>query len=512
MRVTTLKLQNFRGYIGQTSINFSNFTAFVGKNDVGKSTILDALDIFFNGQKAISKFEKSDINVAAMAEGTPEISISVCFDNLPIHVVIDATNNTTLQNEYLLNTEGQLEIKKVYSPSGSEKVYIHAYHPTNPSCSNLLQKKDNELRRILEAENIECEDRTRNAVMRSSIWNHYAGNLQLAEVDIDVSKNDAKNIWDKLQPYLPIYSLFQSDRKNSDEDNEVQDPLKQAVKEILCDEELSHTLNSVAEVVEQKLREVSERTLTKLREMDDRIADSLNPVIPSGNQLKWADVFKKVSITGDNDIPINKRGSGVKRLVLLNFFRAEAERRLEESNAPNIIYAIEEPETSQHAENQKKLINALKVLSESPNTQIIITTHSATIVKGLSFDDVRIVMPEDGHVVIRNVETHQLPYPSLNEINYLAFDAVSEEYHNELYGYIDSQRELDHYKEGQHTLTYVKLRRDGTQATSQIVLSEYIRHQIHHPENTLNAHYTDAQLRESLLMMRNFLSGLHNTL
>ena len=44
------------------------------------------------------------------------------------------------------------------------------------------------------------------------------------------------------------------------------------------------------------------------------------------------------------NIPINKRGSGVKRLILFKFFRAEAERRLQESNTTSIIYAIEEPE------------------------------------------------------------------------------------------------------------------------------------------------------------------------
>ncbi len=64
-----------------------------------------------------------------------------------------------------------------------------------------------------------------------------------------------------------------------------------------------------------------------IREMNPEIANSLNPIIPPSEILKWADVFKNVSITGDENIPINKRGSGVKRLILLNFFRAEAERR-----------------------------------------------------------------------------------------------------------------------------------------------------------------------------------------
>lgn len=75
-------------------------------------------------------------------------------------------------------------------------------------------------------------------------------------MEIDVSKEDAKKIWDKLAGYLPVYSLFQSDRKNSDGDNEVQDPLKEAVKQILTDSRLQDTLSEIAKEVEEKLKEV----------------------------------------------------------------------------------------------------------------------------------------------------------------------------------------------------------------------------------------------------------------
>ena len=213
--------------------------------------------------------------------------------------------------------------------------------------------------------------------MRKAIWEYYSDDLRFATTDIDVTKNDAKTIWEKLQKYLPLYTLFQADRKNTDGDSEVQDPLKEAVKEILAEESLAATLHSVAEEVERKLKEVSSRTLEKLQEMSPDVANRHNRVIGKSAGRKWTDGWKGVPNTGDNDIPINKRGSGVKRLVLLNFFRAEAERRLQERNAPSIIYAIEEPETSQHTENQKKLIRSFLTLSEADNTQIIITTHSA---------------------------------------------------------------------------------------------------------------------------------------
>lgn len=48
MRLKSFSLKNFRGYRNEVRINMSDLTVFVGRNDIGKSTILEALDIFFN--------------------------------------------------------------------------------------------------------------------------------------------------------------------------------------------------------------------------------------------------------------------------------------------------------------------------------------------------------------------------------------------------------------------------------------------------------------------------------
>lgn len=507
MKIKSLSLKNFRGYSGETTINFDDLTAFVGRNDIGKSSVLEALDIFFNDGKGIIKLDKNDVNVEARAEGDTQISIAVCFSDLPDRIVIDSTCETTLAQEYLLNPDGLLEIIKRYPNGGSAKVFIHASHPTNPDCAGLLLKKDADLRKIIDTKGIPCPDKTKNPVMRASIWQHYAADLRLDTIDIDITKGDTKSIWEKLQKYLPLYSLFQADRKNSDGDSEVQDPLKEAVKVILQDEVLRQKLDEVAATVVDKLRDVSDRTLAKLQEMSPDVADTLTPVIPPTESLKWADVFKNVSIAGDESIPINKRGSGTKRLILLNFFRAEVERRQAESNNASVIYAIEEPETSQHYGNQRKLIHALQSLAQAANTQIVITTHSATIVKELGFDNIRIIRMDQAQKVVEHTLPSQLPYPSLNEVNYLAFGEISEEYHNELYGYLEAQGLFNAYKQGKPLVPYIRVRPNGTILHEQKIMTEYIRHQIHHPENTQNPHFTEQDLHDSIIAMRDFIQA-----
>lgn len=269
---------------------------------------------------------------------------------------------------------------------------LHTKPHFNKECENLLNKKITELKSIIKADNVECSNLTICSVMRKAIWKHYENKLDFSEIFIDISSGeDTKKIWQQLSNCLPIYFLFQSDRSNTDGDKEVQDPMKAAVAQFLKDTKIQETLNEVAEEVLLKLNEVSERTLEKLKEMDEDIAENLKPVFPSVESLKWADVFKNVSITSDDNIPINKRGSGVKRLILLNFFRAEAERRQEKSNGNGIIYAIEEPETSQHFANQRLLAKALISLANTANTQVIMTTHSGVIVKTMDYLNLRLV-------------------------------------------------------------------------------------------------------------------------
>lgn len=43
MQIKSVIIENFRGYQTRQTIAFDQLTAFVGKNDVGKSTILEAL-------------------------------------------------------------------------------------------------------------------------------------------------------------------------------------------------------------------------------------------------------------------------------------------------------------------------------------------------------------------------------------------------------------------------------------------------------------------------------------
>lgn len=503
MKIKSVVVNRFRGYDRPVRFEIEDLCVLVGRNDIGKSTLLEALDIFFNEGKGCVKLDKDDVNKKCLSNDDDCIEIEVEFTDLPPRIVIDSTNETTLQDEFLLTPAGTLHIIKRYPGAGKEKVFIRANHPVNPGCKDLLQRKIQDLKQILHDQRLACSDKTRSAELRRAIWRGQ-GDLKLEDCEIEVAKIDSKSIWEQLRAYMPLYTLFQSDRKNTDSDNEVQDPMRIAVKEILGDPTIQANLSDIAETVKARLEQVAGRTLAKLEELNPGIARSLDPQLPDLGSLKWADVFKSVSISGDDDIPINKRGSGVKRLVLISFFRAEAERRQGEANLPNIVYAIEEPETSQHPEHQRGLTDALIALSEVKSTQVLLTTHSPEIVKRLKFESILVVSDGASERVSRVVKK-ELPYPSLNEVNFAAFGEATFEYHNELYGFIEAEGRLNEYRIGKPCKTYIRILHDGSTEQQQIVLTEYIRHQIHHPENTHNARFTTQELTESIQAMRAFI-------
>jgi len=400
MKVKKVILKNFRAYREKIVIDIDDLTVFIGKNDVGKSTILEALDIFFNDGKGSIKVEKDDLNKQAKRNGENDFLIGVVFSDLPTNIVIDSNVPVTLKDEYLLNEDGDLEIHKIFK-NGKMHTYIFAKHPSNDDIlKNLLSKKISELRKFVNDHNLECANKSVASSLRQSIRNSYS-ELVFENLLIPTDKEEAKQIWLKIQKYLPVYALFQSDRTNKDQDNEVQDPLKFAIREILKRSEIQEKLVEVAQKVEEISTKIAKSTLEKLRELNANIAKQLKPNIPKAEDLKWADVFKKIAISSDDDIPLNKRGSGVRRLVLLSFFGAEVERRKLEKDAVNVIYAIEEPETSQHPEHQRLLIKNFIKLSESNNTQIILTTHSPSIAQLLPIESLRLIKKETDKVVVK---------------------------------------------------------------------------------------------------------------
>jgi putative ATP-dependent endonuclease of the OLD family len=310
--------------------------------------------------------------------------LSINCPSFPNHLI-----PTSLENEYLLNQDDQLEIHKLYKFGSrvTNQTYLICNHPTNENLADLLTLKITDLKKRAAELHIDkgLYDGRKSSEIREQIRSIFPEKTFEAR-QIKIDEEGLKNIWEKLNSILPIYALFQSDRTNSDKDSEIQDPMKVATREVL--KEIEPQLLEIKEKVEKRIEEIAKLTVGKVAEMNREIATNLKAFFPK--EIKWDTLFSPT--LNSDGVPLAKRGSGVRRLVLINFFRAEAERKMKDKNSTSVIYAIEEPETSQHPNWQKELIKALLSLSHTPNTQVIMTTHSPELARLIPIHSLRYIL------------------------------------------------------------------------------------------------------------------------
>ena len=386
MKLTALTIKNFRCYKDETTLKIDDLTTLIGRNDIGKSSLLEALEIFFNNQTV--KISKEDANIYS---GSYDVEITCEFKDLPEKLSVDSGAETSLKDEYLLTTSETLKIKKVFScnkKTPTSETYIIANHPTETGVDNLLELKERELQKIVKDNSLDSKLKG-NPLMRKAIWESVS-DLKLTEIELPISKakEDSKKLWEQIDSYLPIFALFQSDRSSQDSDSEIQDPMKAAIAKAIA--EVEDDIEKIQNKVREKAEEIANSTHEALKTIDANLASKLEPKFTPPTPAKWNGLFS-ISMDTDDGIPLNKRGSGVRRMILVSFFKAEASKRLNSTNKRSIIYALEEPETGQHPKNQKILIDSFLSLAQEDNCQVMLTTHSPGLASELPVSSVRFI-------------------------------------------------------------------------------------------------------------------------
>jgi hypothetical protein len=148
---------------------------------------------------------------------------------------------------------------------------------------------------------------------------------------------------------LPIYAIFKADRESSDGDSEAKNSLQQAVKDAQA--ALQDKITALEKDIQDSVLDVAQRTLINYVKWHQNLPVNLlrdlrrNPSGPSISPL-----MGKMESPSISD-------SGIRRLSLLNFSGLRLRRM--SWGRRNVIYTIEEPETSQHPNYQIMLMKAL---------------------------------------------------------------------------------------------------------------------------------------------------------
>jgi predicted ATP-dependent endonuclease of OLD family len=200
----------------------------------------------------------------------------------------------------------------------------------------------------------------------------------------------------------------------------------------------------------------------------------------------------------NQQIPLNNLGSGYEMIfsLLYSFYLAQ-------QSGKQLIILIDEPELHLHPRLQEKFVDF--ILDFSKIAQIFITSHSSLLVKQIAINSqAKIsVLKTDGSNVYE-IQKRVLPYPSANEINFLAFGLATEEYHNELYEelrYINGDKQLKLFDNDFLHLAKGEPQDSPWMGTpNQVTKHTFIRNQIHHIRDNGKTEYQD--LKKSIEILR----------
>lgn len=465
--MTDLKIENFRIHKCTEIKNIGNMLAIVGKNDIGKSSVLEAMEIHFNG----TGFADDDKN-----DTTKKVQISTTING---HHSCEPPKGV----KYLYFRAENYTDTSIENYTVSDLIGKHSANFHNQERVQVLKQRINDILEIYECVNNLSKSKDINlkdladkfvtyrdvqvfVVSREEITSRnpdYNRILNIVSKDnVDVRSEienfdgmyrlvDTSNAYGGFYEFLSegdsSYVLELDEDDIELEDDEYESEAADALKSI--QQTLRNSLLYAGEVNidSEYLRQyeeygnlLSNGDVSEILKAKPKILLSVetfcNNLLNEDIASRWKGILE--AFDTNKKITISKRGSGVRRLCSLFNFVVEQYRSVSVEE-PLTIFAIDEPEISLHPGQQRELTKKLAEISAFPNVQVFLTTHSPYIVKQLSEKDICVLRKVDNRVVsdILGERCFQAFF-SLNEINYIAFEEPSTEYHDELYSYIQN--------------------------------------------------------------------------
>lgn len=420
MYIISATIENYRA-ISSVDVSFGEYTAFIGYNGSGKSSILRALDWFFTG----SSLTEEDFHIDKKTKRRRErICVEVTLGGL------DGSDG----NDFGKYSRGEtMTLRRVASVDGGQKLYGKArYHRDLHDAlgHSGIQKIRTEFDRIIGDKKVPLgEDwrkiSTKKALLEHlEVWESDPENWKyLDEVDDEEAshlkgfagtslvQNQSGYIFIPAAPDLS--GEFSTETKESALSILLGRLMKDSVDGAI--EQWKNTNSTALDSLEEILR-VS--TNTDLKEFSSDINSRLVNYVADaslGLELKLPDWTPKIqpvtqaTITQeDMEVPVENTGHGIQRATLLAMLQALAERRTmlypdgsTHCAGDRLIVVIEEPEVYQHPVQARKLATELREAAEANSLQVICATHSPYFVFANDLSSTHRVVPSEGGTVLK---------------------------------------------------------------------------------------------------------------
>lgn len=389
MKVVQVKLHNFQAARDAVRTELGDMTVLIGRNDVGKSTFLKALDHFLNDSAPSG-------DGATAGSGIHVVSIELTMAPAGAEVVIDEAIPTTLEAEELLDADQLLRVEKQWDVSISRpKAEVRVLRKVYADEDFLLCTEAQLVRRCkdlgIETTKANGEE-FNNVEKRTKLRARYEADgvpfdFQYEKLSTS-GKSRSKKIYDAIRDLLPRFEYFRADTSLDESDTAIQRYLRDVAVQAINEMDLGS--------VEEGIREQLGRVLDSISERINRVVPEDERVVPD-IEFDWSRVAKTSFKTeGDvGEVPLSRRGDGFRRVAMMAYFEHLAE---DQSDGKGILFGFEEPETFLHPSAQEALFGKLRDLSEG-EYQVVVSTHSPILVAS-SRDSELVHVVRDGRTLV----------------------------------------------------------------------------------------------------------------
>jgi predicted ATP-dependent endonuclease of OLD family len=480
MKLKSLNIRNYRSIQDLTfeivPVNGSHTFTLIGINESGKSSFLKALDLIAEDSISYPQdfYDDSEPVIIALNYRLTDDEVKSLKDYLAENFSFDRS----LCNRIVVS-DIQIETSFEPSPSAARNV------------SEIITFKEDILSDYtVIGGTVVKKDKTNKELESLNLDNFFTENLE----DYFWNLSHSITFWKSSPEYLILDEIdLQRFAQNP---REISIPLDNCF-------DLAH----IEDIPKRISKLNSPAAIQNLEELlSNKVTTHINKVWP-GHQIKIKfkiNNYKLSFLVEDKGVKFknkttSQRSDGFRQLIsFLLTLSAENQSQF----LSNTILLIDEPEIHLHPTAQINLRDELIKLSQNDNNNIVFfATHSNYMIDKENIDRCYQVHKE------KNLKTMQARIfnhdTSYSEVNYEVFHIPTNDYHNELYGFLEET----HKQKLSNLPKTKKWNNTKRQKAEDVSLPTYIRHSIHHPENTTNKKFTEEELKQSIDTLRTLKYG-----
>jgi len=404
MRIEKVEISNFRT-IHKATIEFYDVTSFVGPNGVGKSTILYALDWFFNGSKA------GDLTAQDATYGyeNENIEVAVTFNNLN-------TEDRDTLGKYVNDDSKIFKAWKVRDHlTGSERLSanVKGFEPFSALKNSEL--KATELKSIYkEIQNAHTELDLKNANTKNAILDEISRwesehPEQLTDMSEELSTSFKGFNSNAAMATRFRFTLVKADLRANEEAEDGRNTLLSEIVERTmdrksADEKLADAFSNIETQERDIYEDVFGDSLNTLTKRLNKVVNGYNnnrsvEIQPNIQDIMPPKTTFKIRVNdGEYQTDVSRQGHGFQRTLLISALQLLSEQEGENNNG-TLCLAIEEPELFQHPIQAQTFASVLRKLANNSNQEIQVTyaTHSPYFLEAKHFNQIyRLVRHNNG--------------------------------------------------------------------------------------------------------------------